>query len=114
MRFADAVAVAMLFASPACRSKPAPVPPPAAPLEFDDEPPPQAPATDAPTATPAADAGGCKAGGTAWDGKHEGCLYEVAGCCYGDAAAACAAAGCDGDGCQILESAPAQVACRAK
>lgn len=106
----------LLLAGTACRSKPAPVPPPAGPLEFDDD----ADGPDEPAEPderpmepgPAADAGGCKAGGTTWDGTHEGCLYEVAGCCYADASAACAAAGCDA-ACQILESAPAQVVCRA-
>ena len=49
--------------------------------------------------------------GHAWDGKADGCVYEVAGCCYGTPEAACTAAGCPGDACRILESAPAQIAC---
>lgn len=115
MRFGYAVALGVLLASTACRSKPAPVPPATGPLEFDDDVdgPPEAPSDDPSTSTPSVQAGGCKAGGTTWNGKHEGCLYEVAGCCYPDAAAACTAAGCESDGCQILESAPAQVVCRA-
>ena len=116
VRLGYAVAMGVLLASSACRSKPAPVPPPTGPLEFDDDAdgPADAPGEDPETPTPAVDAGGCKAGGEAWDGKHEGCLYEVAGCCYADAASACAAAGCSGEACQILESAPAQVVCRAE
>lgn len=100
----------------ACRSKPAPVPPQTGPLTFDGD----APADDGAPASaespnepdpPARE--GCRAGGVPWDGNHAGCLYEVSGCCYPDAAAACEAAGCDPGGCQILESAPAQITCRA-
>lgn len=114
MRFAVA-AVALLWMSSGCRSKPAPVPPPTGPLTFDDDPGTASPATEP---GGAADDGakpapaGCKAGGTPWDGKHAGCLYEVAGCCYDTAQAACQAAGCEGKGCQVLESAPAQIVCR--
>ncbi len=116
VRFGYAVAMGVLLASTACRSKPAPVPPPTGPLEFDDDVdgPGAAPSEDPAAQAPAADAGGCKAGGTAWDGKHDGCLYEVAGCCYLDAASACTAAGCESAACQIIESAPAQVVCRAE
>lgn len=110
------MALGMLVAGIGCRSKPAPVPPPTGPLEFDDdaEDPAEPPSTPSTGPATAVDPAGCKAGGTTWDGKHEGCLYEVAGCCYPDAASACAAAGCEGSGCQILESAPAQVVCRAE
>lgn len=98
-----------------CR-KPTPVPPQTGPLVFDGEQPPapEAPATDARPSTPPQDApAGCAAQGTPWSGRHEGCLYEVKGCCYPDAEAACAAAACESGGCQILESAPAQIVCRA-
>ena len=52
----------------------------------------------------------CTEKGRVWDGHHDGCLYEVAGCCYDTPEDACAAAGC-ADDCQVLESAPAQIAC---
>lgn len=52
----------------------------------------------------------CTEKGRVWDGHHEGCLYEVRGCCYDAPQDACEAAGCPED-CQILESAPAQIAC---
>ena len=113
MRFA--VAAVALWMSSGCRSKPTPVPPVTGPLTFDDDPSAESSTRADPERTmgkrsePAA--GGCKAGGAPWDGKQEGCLYEVAGCCYGDAQAACQAAGCEGTGCQVLESAPAQIAC---
>lgn len=110
-----AVAAVVLSMGTGCRSKPAPSPPATGPLVFDDDA--SAPASDsrgedrpAPAASEV-EAGGCKAGGVAWDGKHDGCLYEVAGCCYGDAQSACQAAGCEGKGCQVLESAPAQIVC---
>ena len=112
MRFV--VAAIVLWMSPGCRSQPASVPPPTGPLTFDDDPieqPPEGEPEPEP-AQPKPEPAGCKAGGTAWDGKHEGCLYEVTGCCYGDAQAACSAAGCEGTGCQVLESAPAQIVCR--
>lgn len=112
-----AVAAVVLWMGTGCRSKPAPSPPVTGPLIFDDDPEsapsgakdPGAPAAGAASDNDAAD--GCKAGGTPWGGKHEGCLYEVAGCCYGDAQSACQAAGCEGKGCQVLESAPAQIVC---
>jgi len=93
--------------------KPAPVPPAADPLSFDDDAP-EAGHSDDPDAprSSVTDPEGCRAGGTEWAGKHEGCLYEVEGCCYPSPGAACAAAGCP-KGCQILESAPAQIRCRA-
>jgi hypothetical protein len=53
------------------------------------------------------------AGGTEWNGKPEGCAYEVDGCCYADAETACAAAKCANEACEILETYPAQVRCRA-
>lgn len=68
--------------------------------------------TDGPEDAAASPKPGCAEGGRPWDGKLEGCLYEVEGCCYDTPAAACAAASCAEDRCQILESAPAQVACR--
>jgi hypothetical protein len=71
------------------------IPPP------DTEPPPPAP-------------GPCATGGRLWDGKPVDCSYEHAGCCYGTAAAACAAAGCDEGQCQVLESYPAQIRCEAR
>ncbi|MGH1341178.1 MAG: hypothetical protein ACRBN8_06480 [Nannocystales bacterium] len=111
-----AMAVVVLWMSPGCRSKPASVPPPTEPPSFDDDPgatPRATPSSGgAPHESPDGEPTACKAGGSPWDGKHEGCLYEVAGCCYGDAQAACHAAGCEGTGCQVLESAPAQIVCR--
>lgn len=55
----------------------------------------------------------CAASGVAWNGRHDGCAYEVAGCCYPTPSSACAAAGCS-ERCQILEVFPAQVQCPAK
>lgn len=52
------------------------------------------------------------AGGVEWNGKPEGCAYEVDGCCYADAEAACAASKCASEACEILETYPAQVRCR--
>ena len=57
-------------------------------------------------------AGDCAAGGVPDDGDAQGCDFRVAGCCYSLAAHACAAAGCTEDRCTIMESYPAQVACR--
>ncbi|MEM6993454.1 MAG: hypothetical protein AAF721_23270 [Myxococcota bacterium] len=54
----------------------------------------------------------CGDKGTSWDGSHAGCTYEHAGCCYPDPASLCAAAGCADDDCRILESRPAQAACK--
>ena len=103
--------------STGCRSKADPVPPPTGPLQYDADD--EGAAGREPRATTAGARArkgpkDCTARGTPWDGKHEGCLYEVAGCCYPDAASACAAAGCEGAGCQILEFSPAQVTCRAR
>ncbi|MEM6294081.1 MAG: hypothetical protein AAGA54_22575 [Myxococcota bacterium] len=100
-----------------CRAKTQPVPPRQGPPAFDDDDAatPEAPATpgedEEPKPAPAEAPGGCAASGSPWDGKLQGCLYEVSGCCYPDDASACAAAGCDAQTCQILESAPAQVRC---
>ncbi|MEM7153832.1 MAG: hypothetical protein AAF799_13370 [Myxococcota bacterium] len=76
--------------------------------------------TESPTATPAepepaeepAAGGTCGEGGQPWDGKAQGCSYEHDGCCYASAGAACAAAGCGEGKCIVLESYPAQIACR--
>ncbi len=106
------VAAVALWMSPGCRSKPAPVPPPTGPLTFDDDPGTAPPGTGEPGGPSRSTTAGCKTGGVPWDGKHAGCLYEVAGCCYADAQAACQAAGCNGFECQVLESAPAQIVCR--
>ncbi len=106
-----AVAAIALWLGTGCRSKPASAPPATGPLTFDDDSGAAAAGTPEPedgTPGPA----GCKASGTPWDGKQEGCLYEVAGCCYADAQQACQAAGCEGTQCQVLESAPAQIVCR--
>lgn len=53
----------------------------------------------------------CNAMGRPWDGKPEGCAYEHDGCCYDAAEPACAAAGCEGPQCIVMESYPAQVRC---
>ena len=53
----------------------------------------------------------CAAKGEPWDGNPQGCLYEHDGCCYPDPGSVCAAAGCEGDACQILETSPAQARC---
>lgn len=53
----------------------------------------------------------CAATGRPWDGKPQDCPYEHAGCCYDVAESACAAAGCAGPQCIVLESYPAQVRC---
>jgi hypothetical protein len=42
----------------------------------------------------------------------KGCEAIHGGCCYPDAASACAAAGCAADSCTVMESYPAQVSCR--
>lgn len=55
--------------------------------------------------------GKCATGGKPWDGKPQDCPYEHAGCCYAAAEAACAAAGCGGPQCVVMESYPAQVRC---
>jgi len=57
--------------------------------------------------------GACRAGGAPWAGLREGCLYEVAGCCYGTPEDACAAAACEAQVCQVIETVPAQIVCRA-
>ncbi|MBL8941942.1 MAG: hypothetical protein JNK45_02290, partial [Myxococcales bacterium] len=49
-----------------------------------------------------------------WNGAPEGCAYEVAGCCYVDAETACAAAKCEASACEVLETHPAQIRCRAQ
>lgn len=54
----------------------------------------------------------CAEQGEPWDGRQDTCLYEHHGCCYPDPASLCAAAGCTDDNCSILESRPAQAACR--
>ncbi len=46
------------------------------------------------------------------DGVPVDCPYRVADLCYSTSEAACAAAGCAPEACQILESYPAQIACR--
>lgn len=55
--------------------------------------------------------GPCAEDGRLWDGKPQACSYEHAGCCYGSAATACAAAGCAEQQCRVLESYPAQIRC---
>ena len=89
----------------ACKKPGAPTTNPDDPVSSPEPDPDAEPAATDPDAPPT-----CQDGGEVWDGKHEGCLYEVAGCCYDSPEAACAAAGCEED-CQILESAPAQIAC---
>lgn len=69
------------------------------------------PAAQTGNGEPAA-AGDCAAGGVPDDGDAEGCNFRVSSCCYSVAAHACAAAGCAEDRCTIMESYPAQVACR--
>jgi hypothetical protein len=54
----------------------------------------------------------CNGVGRIWDGRPEGCAYEHDSCCYDDAEAACAAAGCEAAACTVLESHPAAVRCR--
>lgn len=53
----------------------------------------------------------CAKTGKPWDGKPQECPYEHDGCCYEAAEAACAAAGCEGPKCIVMESYPAQVRC---
>ena len=66
---------------------------------------------DAATAGKGGTTSKCKATGRPWDGKPQGCAYEHDGCCYDAAEAACAAAGCEGPKCIVMESYPAQVRC---
>lgn len=54
----------------------------------------------------------CPPGGTPWNGRADGCLYEARGCCYGTPEAACAASECGSRPCQLIETRPAQIACR--
>ncbi len=56
----------------------------------------------------------CDGVGTPWSGAQGTCLYEVDGCCYEDARAACRAAQCPPDACQVLEVSPAQLSCHSK
>lgn len=118
MRASVCVGVVFGLALAACKSTPQPMPPRQGPPAFDE--PTQSsdtnfePASDSPNAVGPGAKGpreGCAPKGQVWDGKHEGCLYEVAGCCYPDDASACAAAGCEATACHILESAPAQIRC---
>jgi hypothetical protein len=71
-----------------------------------DTPQPQAPSTptgaSVPSAGPTAD---LKPG-------SPGCTHVVAGKCFSDGAAACKAAGCEGDKCLQAESFPVQVSCK--
>lgn len=86
--------------------------PPSAPTTT----PPSTPDDAVPSATtevPPPSPGACAEGGRLWDGKPVDCSYEHAGCCYGSAAQACAAAGCDEGQCHVLESYPAQIRCAA-
>lgn len=53
----------------------------------------------------------CGPDGRVWEGRLVGCLYEHGGCCYDTPESACRAAGCATEGCQILESSPAQLYC---
>ncbi|MBX7082977.1 MAG: hypothetical protein K1X88_27475 [Nannocystaceae bacterium] len=55
----------------------------------------------------------CAEAGVPWDGRPSGCAYEHERCCYPDAESACAAARCPAAACDVLESYPAQVRCRA-
>lgn len=65
--------------------------------------------TEGGSAASVTEAGACKAGGSPQtEGAACGATYE--GCCYPDAAAACAAAGC-AEGCVQAESMPVQVSC---
>ncbi len=48
---------------------------------------------------------------TAPSAVPEGCDFRVGGECYDNADAACNAAGCPRQSCQILESYPAQITC---
>lgn len=106
------VLLALALAS-GCPHKTASPPPPEAsssdqaspPPSSDDELPP--PETEPPPPEP----GTCAEGGRLWDGKPGDCSYEHGGCCYDSAAAACAAAGCAADRCNVMESYPAQIAC---
>jgi hypothetical protein len=59
----------------------------------------------------ATEAGCASWGGRLWEGRAAGCLYEVSGCCYDTPAQACAAAGCEEDGCRVMEVIPAQIRC---
>ncbi len=83
--------------------------------------PPEQPDTEPTSTTPPSDLGDaaevdpptvCASGGTPWDGRLQDCPYEVGRCCYESPAQACAAATCPESRCQVLESYPAQIACR--
>jgi hypothetical protein len=99
-----------LAAACARPSAPSSAPPPVSEPAPDPDPALPPPEAEPPPPTP----GPCADGGRLWDGKPEDCSYEHAGCCYGSAAAACAAAGCSEGQCQVLESYPAQLRCEAR
>lgn len=107
--FASATLLLALASGCARKATPPPTPPPSAPTQSpatpDEELPP--PQSEPPPPKP----GPCATGGRLWDGKPEDCSYEHGGCCYASPATACAAAGCTGSECQVLESYPAQIMC---
>jgi hypothetical protein len=105
---AAGVAPLLVALAGGCTRQAAPSPPPSTPTQ------PAAPDETLPppaVEVPPADPGPCAADGRLWDGKPQDCSYEHAGCCYGSAATACAAAGCSTEECQVLESYPAQIRC---
>lgn len=87
--------------------------PPSAPTTTPPSTPPDDAVPSGTTEVPPPSPGACAEGGRLWDGKPVDCSYEHAGCCYGSAAQACAAAGCDEGQCHVLESYPAQIRCAA-
>lgn len=103
------VLVAAILATTACKSERTTATPPEQPT--DDTPESASPGQGEEPIEPEPEEV-CASGGRKWDGKPEGCPYEVARCCYDSPAQACAAAKCPESRCQILESYPAQIACR--
>lgn len=109
------VGVVVLSGWWACQTRPATAPAPVAPasaVASAEEPDsPAIPSVGEPKPAAAAKPE-CGAGGVKWNGKREGCLYEVDGCCYGTPQSACVAASCKGERCQVIETSPGQIACR--
>lgn len=105
----------LLAVVPLLACQPKRVPPPATPPPDEtkaDEPEPEPePLPEPETEPPPAEPKPCAEGGRLWSGTMGDCSYEHAGCCYDSAATACAAAGCDADRCNVLESYPAQIVC---
>lgn len=104
------VALALAAGCPR-QTTPTPASPPPSETEAPEPEPPPEQAPPEPELPPL-EPGPCAEGGRLWDGTPQDCSYEHGGCCYDTAAAACSAAGCPAERCNVLESYPAQISCR--